>query len=79
MACSAVVSSFLNSSSELRVAAAPFGGGLGVDLVSKKIRCDVQEMCNEEIEWRGGKGGAGVVEIDRSLKFLPAAMAARRA
>ena len=29
-----------------------------VDLVSKKIRCDVQEMRNKEIEQRGGKGGA---------------------
>ena len=52
---------------------------VGVDLVSKKIRRDVQELRNEEIERRGGKGGAGVVEIDRGLGSLPAAMAAVRA
>ena len=52
---------------------------VGIDLVSKKIRRDVQKMRNEEIEWRGGKGGARVVKINRSLKLLPAAMAARGA
>ena len=54
------------------------GVHLRVDLGTEKLGHDVQGMRTIETKRDGGKEGAGVVGARPELRFLPAAMAARR-